>query len=249
MIRNAVFMMLYNTSAEQLALSQQALASILAQDIGPLVVYIVNNGSTTPTRRWLDSLPALTENDHELVIVHSEQNNSPCQVSNTFAALIYEHGFDQILGVASDSILPPNLYRKLTERPEQMVAANMDGGWPPAIVDSPKRIHGDLHMAVMLTRRSAYDALLAQDGYFLDSGFFNYCSDCDLKLRMAKAGITTAQLDIRCWHYGGASHRLAHGIDTVAHRKQVDADRAYFDRKWGFAIGSPQYNEIISNLG
>jgi isochorismate hydrolase len=71
-----------------------------------------------------------------------------------------------------------------------------------------------------------------------------YASDCDLKMRLE--GIPTAQLDILCWHYGGASHRLAVGGQPY---EQADKDRAYFDKKWGHGIDSEQYAEKIRNLG
>ena len=57
-------------------------------------------------------------------------------------------------------------------------------------------------MAVMLTRKWAYDALIAKDGFFLDEGFFMYASDCDMALRMASCGIRGVQLDVPYWHYG-----------------------------------------------
>ncbi len=99
-------------------------------------------------------------------------------------------------------------------------------------------------MSAMLIRRQAYETLMQRDGYFYDEGYFMYASDCDLKMRLE--GIPTAQLDILCWHYGGASHRLAVGGQPY---EQADKDRAYFDKKWGHGIDSEQYAEKIRNLG
>ena len=101
-------------------------------------------------------------------------------------------------------------------------------------------------MSAALIRKSAYDALVAQDGHFFDEGFFMYASDCDLKVRLAKAAVPTAQLDILCWHFGGASHRLGIGADAVY--RQADRDRDYFTQKHGSPIESEYYANWLAKL-
>lgn len=238
---NLVMFTVYDTTAEQFELTKKAFASIMEQDI-PVEVYVLDNGSTWPqTYYWLQHDVMSKPNCRW---IRHESNQSPIKLHNSLLGWIFnEHEY--VLSVPNDVMLPPNTYRKMLERPEQMVAANMDGTNPPVLMEDVKRIHGDLHMAVMMTRKSAYDALVEKDGYFMDEGFFLYASDCDLKLRILKAVISTAQLDIQCWHYGSASHRLgAKGNGAFG----ADSDRAYFTRKWGFPIGSDPYNRFVSKL-
>ena len=238
-MNNAIVLTCYDRTQSQYDLTLDTLDSAIKQDI-PVDIYLIDNGSTYEP--WVGKIvPGMSGE-----ILRHPRNESPIKLGNLYAAKLFALGYEHILGMPNDVVLPPNLYRKLLERPEQMVAPNMDGQNPPGIMETVERIHGDLHMAVMLMRKSAYDTLMAKDGYLFDEGMFMYASDCDLKLRIAEAGISTSQLDIQCWHYGGASHRLAPDAHLV--HEQADRDRTYFTRKWGFSIGSLEYNERISKL-
>ena len=91
-----------------------------------------------------------------------------------------------------------------------------DRGFPR--FDHARAVSENTPMAVMMTRRWVYDALVVKDGYFFDEGFFNYASDCDLALRLAACGIRGVQLDMQYYHYGSASHRLAPPESGAAQR-------------------------------
>ncbi len=231
----AIVVMLYDRAEAQFELSVKAVESALNQDI-PVDVIVIDNGSTCEkTKQWLATISNC--------IVHAyEYNLSPLKRGNDIMADLFYQGYPCVLGCPNDVILPPNLYRKMLERPEGIVAPGMHGANPPVIMEDVNRVHGDVHVSVVLIRKEAHDSLVQRDGYFWDEGYFMYASDCDLKLRLD--GIETAQLDILCWHYGGASHRLAIGSDFVY--QQADKDRAYFSKKWGFAIGDPEYNERMA---
>jgi GT2 family glycosyltransferase len=243
-MNNAVLMLCYDRTKEQYDLAVDALNSALAQDI-PVDVYVFDNGSTYPkTREWLNEVANRNQN---VLVMREETNVSPVAVANYMMNRLFtELNYPHILGIPDDVVIPPNAYRILLTRPEQIVTAHMESSNPPPIMDEVTRLHGDVHLAVPMVRKSAYDALIAKDGYYMDEGYFNYCSDCDLKLRIIDAGITTAQTDLRCWHYGGASHRLApagqRGPDHAGE------DRAYFIRKWNFSIGSPEWDSRIAKI-
>ena len=65
----------------------------------------------------------------------------------------------------------------------------------------------------------------------------------DLALRLASCGIRGVQLDMQYYHYGSASHRLAPPESGAAQRTQADADRIYFEKKWGFRVDSLEYGQ------
>ena len=239
-MNNAIIITIYDRTQEQYDLSVQTVASAMAQDI-PVDIFIVDNGSTCEkTKEWLHGLGGC-------YVYRRVLNESPCRIGNMFLQHIFGMGHQHVLGLPNDVICPPNLYRKLLEREEWLVTPGMHGDNPPQIIESPERIHGDCHMSVVMLRKQGYDALVAQDGAFFDEGFFMYASDCDVKCRLSMAKVPTAQLDILCWHYGGASHRL--GIGAQAAYVQADRDRDYFKKKWGFAVGDKEYDNYIIALG
>jgi glycosyltransferase involved in cell wall biosynthesis len=249
-MNNAVLFLCYNSTPAQLALAKPALDSILAQDI-PCDIFVLDNGSAPETQEWLASIAAPAP--HTLTVAHYPENQSPVKLVNEWThELFVKRGYPYILGCPNDILLPANLYSSLLLWPQDMVGAGMHGTNPPALIDNTQtyRIHGDVHMSVVLTRRAGYDKLAAQDGYFLDPNFWLYANDCCLKMRMAQTGVTTAQIEnLLCWHYGSASHRLASPFECIAMNQQADRDREYFARKYGFGIGSPEYCAMIAKLG
>ena len=241
---HAVFMMVYNTTAAQLELTIQAIDSVLAQDIGNLDFYIVNNGSDGVTSKYLSDR---WQDKREFFLVTLADNSSPLKIANFWTREIFKD-YEKILGVPNDVILPPNLYRLMDEWPRGFVTASMTGERGFRMFDKATAVNECTPMAVMLTRRWAYEALVAKDGYFLDEGFFHYASDCDLALRMAACGIHGIQLDVEYYHYGSASWRMA--IPEVAQQitRQADIDRAYFSSKWGFPVEDELYGKCCGDI-
>ena len=242
-MRHAVFMLMYNTTEAQLELSKLALDSILLQDIGPLDIFVVNNGSTDETKTWLNSLiPSIN-------VAHYPVNRSPLKIANDFSKTIFTQ-HDKILGVPSDVILPSSCYRLMNEWPRGFVSATPIEDVPQfqPVATSARAISECTPMAIMLTRKWAYDAIVAKDGYFFDERFEHYASDNDLALRMAACGIRGVQLDIPVWHYRSASHRLAAPGIGKSITDKADADRRKFIEKWGFAVDSPQYGASAADI-
>jgi hypothetical protein len=229
---------------------------VLAQDI-PVDIYLIDNGSiddgflvSESTKNWTDRLQEQIEvSEQYLQVVTYPINISPVKLSNEWMERLFAE-YETVLGIPNDVVAPPNLYSELLRWPHGVVTAGMHGAKPPIVMthEEVKRVHGDVHLSVPMVRKSAYEALIEKDGYFFDPHFFMYCSDCDLKVRLAQVGISTAQTNLLCWHYGGASHRLGHQSQVQLVNDRTWADREYFDRKWGWGIGSPEYNAIIAKL-
>ena len=241
-MKNAVLMAVYNN----LALTKAAVESVLAQDVeGGINLWFVDNGSTDDTYAWALQLAA--DNPH-VWVWRNAQNKSPVKVANEFFGLIYEKGYQHILGVPNDVVLPPNFYRELLKWPRGIVTASMTDQHEFAIHLEPRAVSEQTPMAVALVRRWAHDALVAKDGYLLDPGFFHYASDCDMALRMAACGIHGIQLDMPYYHYSSAALRRAPPAEARLHCQQADRDRDYFRRKWGFAVSAVQYGERCSDI-
>jgi hypothetical protein len=237
---NPVLFTVFDTTAEQHALTVAAFQSIMDQDI-PVEIHIIDNGSTYPdTAKWLYGGIL---NDLRCHLFSQPVNISPIKLHNEMLEKLFRTE-DYVLSVPNDVVLPPNLYREMLKCPRGVVSAFMtdNANFPRSM--TAKVVSEEAHLAVPLIRSWAYDALVAMDGYFLDEGFHFYASDCDLKMRFHALGIRGAQLDILCWHYGSASHRLANFPGAF----RGDDDRAYFERKWGFPIGSERYNAVVNNL-
>jgi hypothetical protein len=236
-MKTAALMLCYNQTPKQLELTKDAMASMLGQDVPP-DVFVVDNGSTDGgTWEMLESLHL-----GHFTIERNFINHSPIKVANSLMHRLFnEYGYDAILGVANDVVLPPNLLSEMLKCPRGIVTASQteDRGFP--LFESARAVSENTPMAVMLTRRWVYDALVAKDGHFFDENFFNYASDCDIALRLAACGIRGVQLDMQYYHYGSASHRLAPPESGAAQRHQADADRAYFEKKWGFRVDSLEY--------
>jgi GT2 family glycosyltransferase len=226
--RHAVAMVAYNN----LELTKKALASVFAQDVGPLEIWFVDNGSTDGTREWVEKKCQPPDRFH---FIHHDTNCSPVKIGNELAAQIFAAGHRKILGVANDVILPPYIYRLMNACPHGIVCATETDQDPPPVVKEVSIVNENIAMAVNLLRRWAYDALIEQDGYFLDEGYFHYVSDTDLSLRMLRDGIRAAQLNLQFWHYGSATWKLA--LDKREQLEQADRDREYFAKKWGFHPG------------
>lgn len=239
---NPVLLFIYNTTPEQLKLSQLCIESILLQTI-PVYLLIVNNGSTPETAQWLAGLTAPAP--HVIEIRHHLHNTAPTIIANRECATFFALDAEYVLGVPSDAILPPYCYEQLLKCSSRgFIAAYMHSPEPPRVPESlaeftPPAIpppvhvlHSNMHTALMLTRRWAFDALIAQDGYFLDEGMFLYACDLDLKARLEIVGISGAQTDLAVYHYSSACWRLATPEISRAISIQADRDRAYFAQKW-----------------
>ncbi len=247
-MRHAVLFFCYNRTTEQLELSNQALDSVLSQDIGPLDIHIINNSSTEPTKQWLNSLLPC-KGEHCIQAIHYAENRSPLLISNEMSRKIYEH-YDYMLGVPNDVILPPNCYSELLKFPRGFVSATPVEDCPQFVpeVKQGRAISTNTPMCVMLTRKWSWEAVVSTYGYFFDPNFQFYASDCDLALRMAACGIVGVQTDVIFWHYRSATLRLAPPEKRREMEIQADSDRSYFQRKWGFPVTDAKYGQTAADI-
>ena len=242
---NPVFFLAYNRTPEQLSLSKEALASIFAQDI-PVHVYAIDNGSTDETWEWMESVAKEHTN---FTCYRNIENISPTKVSNDWMEEIFGRlGYEYVICVPNDVILPPNLYREFLRWPRGVVTGSMNPYRNFPLFNPSHAVNECTPMAVALVRKWFYDSLIAKDGYFLDPRYTFYCSDCDMALRMAACGIRGVQLDLQYFHFGSASHKLAPPEIGDAIRREADVDRKRFIELWGFPVDAYEYGALAQDI-
>lgn len=246
MTHHPIFFLMYNTTPAQLELTKEAFASLVAQDVGPLHLWVVDNGSNQETREWLNTLTV--DSPHKLTIQHHPANISPLKIGNREAATLFSLGYEYMLSAPNDVVLPANFYRKVLEWPRGIVAASMTDDRNFPVSENVIAVNECTPMAVTLMRKWFYQAIVAKDGYLFDEEFELYGSDCDLALRMAACGIRGVQLSMAYYHFGSASHRLATPEISKEITSQADADRRYFELKWGFKVDDAEYGYACNNL-
>lgn len=255
MNRHAVVFMAYNQVYEQHSLTVEALESVFRQDIGPLDVLMIDNGSTfLPTWEHFQMVRDMHLDGLTATAVHcirNRENYSPVKMANRALDYWFQRGHDKVLFVPNDVILPVNFYRLLNQWPRGIVTASQidTKAVPESTADQVQAVSECTPMATAITRKWFYDALVAKDGYFLDEGYFHYASDCDFALRMAACGIRGVQLNLPYYHATSSSWRMlpTHEMQRKI-TDQADIDRAYFERKWGFKVDSLEYGQLPGNV-
>src|SRR5665213_3336625 len=215
-----------------LSFTKQAVASVFAQDI-PVILALVNNGSTDGTSEWLASLTA--PEPHMLWASSNPENVSPVKIANRTYKTFFDEGAGHVLTMNTDEILPSNCYSEMLKWPRGFVSAtDIDQNMPEVRIAKP--VSENTPFGVILIRKWAYDALVAKDGYFYDENFFLYASDCDVAVRRVLCGIRGIQIDTPFWHYGSATLKLCSPEEREEICKRADEDRAYFLKKYGFGV-------------
>lgn len=252
MNRHAVLFLAYDQVPEQSVLTVQAIETVLAQDIGPMDVLLIDNASTQG-RTWehfqmIRDLYIDREDETRVHTIRHRSNIAPLKIVNRALPYFFAMGHDKVLGVPNDVMLPPNFYRLLSSVPRGMVCASETREKAFPLVDAATIVSACTPMATTVIRKWFWEALKDEDGWLFDENMTHYASDCDLAVRMVLAGISGCQTDVPFWHYGSASHLLLPHQDGQVLRDQADRDRAYFRAKWGFAVDSWEYGHIDPNL-
>jgi GT2 family glycosyltransferase len=211
-------------------LSEKAVQSAKAQDIGNVVVLAINNGSTDGTAQWLQT------EKHILSAYYDRTSVAQCWnrgIRYAFLGLEAPH----VLVINNDVELGPDLYRKLVEDPSAFVTGIGTSEWREG--GGPKSPHPDF--ACFLIRRQVWDTVGPFDEHFLIA----YAEDCDYHVRLYQAGIEAYALDVPYLHHGSQVLKQASLPEIRKIQAQAEKNREYFFKKWGFRIGSPEYDAFF----
>jgi GT2 family glycosyltransferase len=243
-MRHAVLFLCYNN----LRLTKDALASLAAQDIGELDLLVVNNGSTDGTEEWLSDFHTFVNDKHRVTLVNLPENLSPVTVANTFLKQFYATGYQSVLMVPNDVVLPQNAYRLMEQWPRGIVTASPTNQRDFPKFETARAVSNNTPMSLVLLRKWCYDALVSKDGMFFDERLTHYGSDCDFALRLAACGIRGVQLDLQYWHYSSATLKLAMPDERRRMDREADVDRQKFFDKWGFKVDDLEYGASAEDI-
>ena len=217
-------------------LTQACVESALAQDIGDVWLYAIDNASDDGTGEWLRTLGVRT------TIVSLPKPVSLSKVWNEALTLVFDSlRLEYALVINNDVILRTDAYRLLRDdgglfvtgvgvgTPEEMAQAT-----PTARSPHPS-------FSCFLMRRECWERV----GEF-DEGMWAWAGDGDYHLRMHAEGIDAASIAVPFGHEVSATIKLAEPEERDRLGKQADADRAYFKKKWGCTIGSDDYYKRLS---
>lgn len=218
-----------------LHLTRKAIKTFRDQDIaGGVEILVVNNASTDGTTEWLNS-------QSDLQVIHKMTPYSVAKSWNTGLEFLFSRGHDHVLVVNNDVELLPYTYRYLLAQDAAFVTPvsvrefSVESGAPAHPLELPRRPHPDF--SCFLIRRDTYRSI----GPFDENFKIAFCEDGDYDIRMFKAGIRAFCIDMPFLHHGSATIKNADPQEIKMIQKQADANRAYFAKKWGFPMASPEY--------
>jgi len=234
-----------------LALTRNAIATLRDQDIGDVRILAVDNDSSDGTQLWLGA-------QSDIVTIMNCPAQSVAGAWNQALRWIFSRGEDYALVVNNDVELRPDTYRHLAADGGLFVTCvgNRDPKCigPDSIPDDPaypqlwtppdpsrKRPHPDF--SCYLIRRDAWERVGTFDEKFLVA----FCEDWDYHVRLHNDGITAECLDLPFYHAGSATVKMATPEEQLRIHRQAEANRKYFEHKWGFKGASPEYYEFFGS--
>jgi hypothetical protein len=144
--------------------------------------------------------------------------------------------------------MPPSYYRLLLDLNLPVVSGVQDiDGHRVTMEDLDKPfpvqpINPNPDFSCLLWRKEAWEKLGG-----LDEAMMNYCSDCCAHLRAHRMGLGMFHAQIPFFHFGSATIRNSPPKERRMLDMQADADRLTFAEKYGFTVGSKQYQEQFAS--
>ncbi len=231
-MKNAVLTLTRNNRE----LTIHAVQSAWLQDI-PVKVFAIDNGSTDGTVGWLQD---------NFVLADCSPNNAGVSVGwNHGLNAIFRSGYHHCLVVNNDVILPPWFYRSLLEYDCPFVTGV--GVDSMGAIEAPAQkfpLQPCPDFSAFLISRFAWDKI----GKF-DEGMKLYASDVDYHIRGAQAGVPMMKANVPYFHAGSSTLKNSPEGERQAIKRQADEDRAYFYRKYGFAVGSQEHHAAVGFKG
>ena len=223
-----------------------AVASFRAQDIGEVAVWVIDRGSTDGTLEWLNSLSWDVQDGVKLGpwVSHWPDMLSLAATWNRALSQLFNRGEEHVLVANNDIELHFDAYRKLLADPAGFVTCVGVGAdqWvknSKENINPNRRPHPDF--SCFLIRRWVWEKV----GPFDENYKIAFCEDNNYHCQMHQAGIEAVCLDVPFLHHASMTIKTAPRWRQNEISRQAEANREYFYKKWGFRIGSPEYEEFF----
>lgn len=230
----------------------RAVNSVLSQDVdGGVLLLVIDNGSEDGIGSWVRYRQS---QDARVLYLRQSADASVAASWNRglrWAFQIADHEKNcRCLVINNDVALRPDTYRRLLEDGGEFVTG-VGNGDPGCILRNgtshpepdpdKRRPHPDF--SCFLIRKTVWETVGAFDERYRRA----FCEDNDYHVRMHMAGIEAHCIDLPFHHVGGGSNTLDLLSEKEAEevRRQADLNRAYFHGKWGFEVGSPEYEAFF----
>lgn len=217
-------------------LTKRCVESVKNQDL-ETSLYFVDNGSTDGTADWARA-------QNPAGFVRFQDNSGVSKGWNLILSIIFSQPEgSHCLIVNNDVVLPPWFYSELLSYKVPFVsgvsAMTMER-IQEKVPRGPLVTHPDF--SAFLIRRSAWQEI----GPF-DEGMKFYAQDCDYHLRGALADVPLFAANCPFYHERSSTLRSASPEERVEIEGQANRDRAFFLKKWGFPVGSEEYQQTTQS--
>jgi|ERR1041385_6074462 GT2 family glycosyltransferase len=222
-----------------LALTQSCIRTLKAQTAQPEIL-VINNASTDGTATWLKSQGG------SLWSLSFREPRSVAQSWNLGLSWVFRFAdFVEALVVNNDTELLPETYQLLRDR-----LARGDCGLATCVSvrdraqltlpESPVESVNPDYSSFMISRE-AFKRVPFDENFAVA-----FCEDCDHHVRLHRAGIRAVNTGIPFLHHGSMTIKTCPREEAERIKRQAEANREYFYRKWGKRIGTRGYNDLFS---
>lgn len=195
----------------------------------------IDNASADGTGPWLRSL--IGYGQRNIMVQSHLRPHSLNRVWNESLRLAFHSlKLDYALVINNDLVLRPDTYRLLVADGGAFVTGVSVSDEKLLLSADPASKSPHPSFSCFLIRRSTWEKV----GEF-DEDYWAYCSDADFHLRMDRIGIDAYAIAVPFLHEVSGTIKHADNATRELLMKRADADRETFQRKYGFAVGSPEY--------
>ncbi len=218
-----------------LALTKNAVRSFLAQDIGDLKLLLIDNACTDGTAPWIATTPHYS--------MHFTEQQSVAYCWNQGLRWLFGEGAERVLVANNDVELHRETYGLLADDGGDFVTAvgvnTREQMTDVTLWQNNKRPNPDF--SCFLIRKPLFDRIQFDERYKIAFG-----EDCDMHVRLHRAGIRAECLGVPFYHVGSATVKNSDPREKERIGKQAELNRELFFRTYGQRIGTPGYDKLFS---
>ena len=219
-----------------LALTQSCVRTLKAQTAQPEILAI-NNASTDGTAAWLRA--------NVKWWFGGEKPISVAEAWNLGLKFAWTVGNNVALVVNNDTELLPETYQLLRDRLVRgdcglVTCVSVRDRAQLVLPEEPIESANPDYSCFMISRE-AFKRVPFDENFAVA-----FCEDCDHHVRLHRAGIRAVNTGIPFLHHGSMTIKTCPTEEAEQIKRQAEANREYFYRKWGKRIGTRGYNDLFS---